>query len=742
MNDATGPQRSGGDDVTVSRIRARFIDGPVGGLHYRTPTGSGLTDADGGFEVLPGEPVEFSLGDVVLGETSAKASITPADLFPFRPDRPALEDRRVINCARLVQSLGGLGDLAAGVTVDEQVRGVATGRIDFDLEWDAFGRQPEVSQLLQKFDVSLRSPEAAKNHLRRTLAGIKKLVDVRVPTRDGAYLLADVLRPIAAGQYPVIMRLGIYGRAFGTGSICNQADREAAERREDDWFADHRAGMSPMVRYAENAVSANAFDWVPRGYVLVRVDGRGVGPTPGELLPFSGQEAADYYDAIEWAASQVWANGSVGLLGASYSATNQWKVAGLQPPSLRAIIPWASDADAYRDLAYPGGILQSGYRQNWWNFVGSLQCRQPDADFVAELAAHPFDEPDFYGSGGQGPQSADFSQVEVPFLAAVSQTATLHGRAGFEAFRSASSPHRQLVVVAANYFSFLYRECRQLQFDFFDRFLKDEAGDDAEFPPVRLMMRTGRGEYQWRDEETWPLPGTDYQSWFLDAAPPVAEPGAVVPTYTLATDTPKGSATADYSAEWTVLEDRAATGVHFLSPPLTEPLRLAGHVTAQLWVSATATDMDLFVALRVIAPDGEEVHYAVRDRLSEEPVTWGCQKVSQRMVDPQRSGVRPWHTHRRVDAAPLRGPDEIVQADVELLAATAVIPAGHRLRLDVQPVEGPGGYRDTSGQQAARAYDRSYHDGATNTVHTGNRCPSRLVLPIVPAEPVRLGSRM
>src|SRR4051794_16255567 len=197
----------------------------------------------------------------------------------------------------------------------------------------------------------------ARNAARRAAAGIEKVTDVEIPLRDGAHLLGDVYRPLAEGRYPVIVRLGIYGKAFGIGAICDEDSRGQSELREDAWFEHGPAvDASPMLRFAENIVSANAFDWVPRGYVCVRADARGVGHVPGVIEPFSQTEARDYYDVIEWAARQAWSDGAVGLYGASYHATIQWNVASLSPSSLRAMIPWSGDGDAYRELSYPGGI--------------------------------------------------------------------------------------------------------------------------------------------------------------------------------------------------------------------------------------------------------------------------------------------------------------------------------------------------------------------------------------------------
>ena len=65
------------------------------------------------------------------------------------------------------------------------------------------------------------------------------------------------------------------------------------------------------------------------------------------------------------------------------------------------------------------------------------------------------------------------------------------------------------------------------------------------------------------------------------------------------------------------------------------------------------------------------------------------------------------------------------------MPATARIPAGSRLRVDVQPVEGEGGFLDAQGRPARRAYDPSYHAGAKNIIHTGSEYPSSIRIPVV-----------
>lgn len=74
-----------------------------------------------------------------------------------------------------------------------------------------------------------------------------------------------------------------------------------------------------------------------------------------------------FFDVIEWVSRQPWCSGKVGLLGISYYAGSQWRVAARRPKGLEAIIPWEGMSDYYRDRCRPGGILSNGFIKFWWN---------------------------------------------------------------------------------------------------------------------------------------------------------------------------------------------------------------------------------------------------------------------------------------------------------------------------------------------------------------------------------------
>jgi predicted acyl esterase len=397
---------------------------------------------------------------------------------------------------------------------------------------------------------------------------------------------------------------------------------------------------------------------------------------------------------------------------------------------LRAMVPWSGDGDPYRDLSHPGGIFIRGYREMWVrDLVKPSQCEAEPAmvDVVARMASHPFDEPEHYGPGGDVLCGPDYSQVAVPFLTSLNIASDIHARAGAEAITAAPARPAELVVVDANYWEFMYRDCLAQQFAFFDRHLKDDTAAPT-YPPVRLIMRTGHGNFEWRDATTWPPEGTSYRRFYLDATSG---------SRALVLEAPASPGTVTYPAE--APSDAAAPppGAMFESAPLDTELEVAGHVSATVWVSSTSTDMDVFATVRVLDPAGAEVPYAVRPRQARLPLAHGALKVSHRALDPGRSTPhRPWHTHRRADHAPLRCADEIVPIEIELSITTARIPAGHRLRLELHPYEarsGPSGRaEDRPGLVAGRDYDASYHAGAQNRIHTGGDHPSQLRVPVVP----------
>ena len=163
--------------------------------------------------------------------------------------------------------------------------------------------------------------------------------------------------------------------------------------------------------------------WVPDGYAIVRVDSRGAGRSPGFLDVWSPREARDLYDCVEWAGTQSWSNGKVGINGISYYAMNQWNVGALKPPHLAALCIWEGSSDYYRELCRHGGILSDFFRSWHPRQVASVQhgvgSRGAKSVVTGELVAGPR-----HAAGGRTRQKSAPTRQAKPSAAACSTIIT------------------------------------------------------------------------------------------------------------------------------------------------------------------------------------------------------------------------------------------------------------------------------------------------------------------------------
>ncbi len=716
----------------------------VEGLQYRTATLSGTTNAQGEYKFRPGESVTFSVGELPLGSAvGSKELMTIAHLvLGVNGDVEKIHFPQATNLARFLQTLDADGNMENGIRITDQARALV-GKYEHDIEFgnseEEFAAQPSVKAIVGALGTKLRTPAEARNNLRQTLWGIQKLTDVKIPMRDGGYVMADIFRPIAPGKYPAIVGIGSYGKAFFRGCTCDEKQVQEKAIAEDHFFMGN-----PERHPYENHETADSRYWVPKGFAVVRIDGRGVCNTPGVMNPYSAQEAEDFYDSIEWVASRDWSNGRVGTWGASYFGVNQPIVASLQPPSLKAMVVSAGDSQRFRQVLFTGGISNVIGRQGWWErSVKVNRCQgQQTFDRIAHQNANPFADPPAYGTYYNNPKppgemDADMSKVTVPMLVEVplSHTGHQHIRGSAETYIQAASKEKQLSLITGDFISgWMYtRPALEHHLQFYNRYLKGERQDtDVMKPAVRMMIRSGDRGWFWQYADEFPVARTEYRKFYLQGTPATfSVDGNRNDFLTLSRTEPKQAASKTYSAD----VNRESTpcwrsGISFISEPMTEDMTLAGYGKVVTWVSSTSADMDLFATVRVLDQNGKEVQYALAPERRDYPVGKGALKVSHRTLDKERSTVyRPYHTHSRADYSPLKGKDDVVRVEVELEPTTALVKAGHRIRLDLQPIDG-------CGWGTPHVYDKTYHDGASNAIYTGPQRASYLQLPVIPAKPV------
>ena len=481
--------------------------------------------------------------------------------------------------------------------------------------------------------------DAVKNEIRD---GMQIDWDVPIRMDDGIVLRADIFRPPGNGKYPIILSYGPYAKGLSF-----------QEGYKGNWSRLTKAAPEVLQGSSNKYQNWELVDpekWVPDDYACVRVDSRGAGRSPGYLDVWSAREAQDLYACVEWAGTQSWSNGKVGINGISYYAMNQWQVGELKPPHLAAMCVWEGSSDYYRELYRHGGIL-SDFLNSWHpRQVASVQhgvgargavsavsgelVAGPETLSKEELAKNCADTPgeakrrrrydDYFAA-----RTPDFAKIDVPLLSAANWGGMgLHTRGNFEGWLRAGSKQKWLEVHGDTHFTHFYSNYGEsLQKRFFGRFLKGLDNDWPKQPHVSLNIRHPGEKFVLRTENEWPLARTRWTKYFL-------QPQGLG----LATTLPSGGDT-------TLGYDTTGDGLTFRTPRISKALEITGPVAARLWISSETSDADLFLVLRVLDPDDKEVTF-IGSNDPRVPVGLGWLRASHRKLDPAKSlPYRPWHTH-------------------------------------------------------------------------------------------------
>jgi uncharacterized protein len=487
---------------------------------------------------------------------------------------------------------------------------------------------------------------------------------------------------------------------------------------------------------------------------------RGTGCSQGVFDPFTHTMGTDGYDAIEWIARQPWSNHQVGMIGVSFGGITQLVTAAQRPPQLKAIAPSSATSDLYRDVVYPGGILEYDFTFAWTGIQKeggteyAITGAPLDADAECErnyiqheiandtshliptlVLQNPYYD-DRNGIGNEGwPERAPSSglpRIDVPvYMFNQWQDEQLPGRI-WESLGKFRHPDDVWANFSnGNHGRDYYNATDQrLTLRFLDHFVRGvHNGFRQRVPHLSVGMETAIS----RDGET------NVPAWSIDrnvlglrvrpqafyfhpggrmsGAKPGAHDGGDSYAYPRAAPdvTEPGPTEGGHSAGQLTWKEPVPPGgsVAYTSPPLKRDKVLAGPASLDLWLKSTATDTDLEATVTELRPDGEETY-----------VQRGWLRASHRKLDRKRSSrLRPYQTQRRPDAKALV-PGRPTHMRLEVFPFAHAFRKGSRLRIWIEAPTGHTGFW---------AFEPIL-DPATNTVLRDAAHPSRLVVGVVPSE--------
>lgn len=571
--------------------------------------------------------------------------------------------------------------------------------------------------------------------------GMRVFFDHPIEMDDGINLRADIFCPLTEEKFPVIMTYGPYGKwlSFQDGY---KPQWDAMVTR----FPEILSGSSNKY---QNWEVVDPEKWVKDGYVCVRIDSRGAGRSPGYLDPFSKRETKDFYDCIEWASHQSWSNGKIGLNGISYYAINQWQVAALQPPNLKAMCVWEGAYDLYREMVYHGGIFCT-YAGNWYK--GRCLPRQHglgingykgriNEDYVSgpltltneelesnrtnmyeDLISNKLVTNDYWQE-----RIPDFTKIITPVLSSANWGGqALHSRGNFEGFNNVASNQKWLEVHGLEHWTEFYTDYGiNLQKKFFGYYLKEEQNGWNNHSKVTIQVRYINDKFALRNENEWPLKNTSWTKFYLSPKDLKLE---------------KETKEINFKLSYNNLGD----GLTFMTEPFLEDTEITGPVASKLFLSSETEDADLFLILRLFNEQEQEITF--QGALDPKtPLAQGWLRASHRKIDDNLSKpYRPYHTHEKVE--PLI-PYKVYEVDVEIWPTSIVVPKKYKIGLTIKGedyVNQSGGGSTLPNMNKFSGCGPFLHDdpndrpndifGKKTTLHFSNDKKPYLLLPIIKRE--------
>ncbi|HLI51975.1 MAG TPA: CocE/NonD family hydrolase, partial [Thermomicrobiaceae bacterium] len=258
----------------------------------------------------------------------------------------------------------------------------------------------------------------------------------------------------------------------------------------------------------------------------------------------------------------------------------------------------------------------------------------------------------------------------------------------------------------------------------YDRWLKEIDNGVEDEPPVRIFVM-GSGAGHWRTAADWPLPETEYQSWYFHSdgrANTLTGDGSL--SLDMAASEPPDSyvynprnpvpsmggglcCNAVYSQggayDQRSVEAREDVLV-YSSAVLAEPLEVVGPVKVILYAASSAVDTDFTAKLVDVEPCG----------------------LARNLTD---SIIRARYRNSMSEPE-LLTPGEVVAYEIDLIGTANLFQKGHRIRVEISSSNFPRFDRNlNTGEDQATGTEMV---SALQTVLHSSECPSRIVLPVVP----------
>ena len=570
-------------------------------------------------------------------------------------------------------------------------------------------------------------------------------MDSNVPMemRDGTVLRADVYRPDDSQKHPAILIRTPYNKVL---------------TRSNDFL--------------------NPIDTAMAGYAVVIQDIRGRFASEGKYGEGDRRnvEGPDGYDSVEYLASEPWCDGNIGMAGGSYLASLQWITAMENPPHLKAISPWIGTAGQMYEQTFFAGIATLHIPVSWVptmavDIADRLEKEGRDVSQIRQMLYRAIfnpeevynflplkDVPHFQFEGVQelwrvmalrvvpDPEAViearwPYHRITVPCFhisgwydlftwSAFSNFSGMREKGGSPLARQGQhvlmGPWTHVAQLPSGVVGEINfgpsaaaagARVTEKNITFFNKYL---CGMDVEIPAVQYFVM---GRNRWHSADTWPLPHTQWQRFFLHSEggantyvgdgllspdEPNSEPAdtfiydPLAPVPTVGGRILNVSGMVNGPIDQSHIEKRSDV-LCYTTSELNREVEVTGPLEFHLFASTSARDTDFTVKLIDVHPDGRAYNVA--------------------------EGIIRARYRKSINQPEPISPGEIYEYTINMGNISQLFRKGHRIRIDISSSNFP-------------AFDRNMNTGnlpgedshgvaATQTIYHQTHYASYIDLPII-----------
>ena len=463
--------------------------------------------------------------------------------------------------------------------------------------------------------------------------------------------------------------------------------------------------------------------FVSRGYALVIQDLRGTHASEGKFRAFLDDawgNTQDGNDTVQWILRQEWCNGKVAVWGGSAMGIAGYFLAG--SCNVDCVLSAFAASNLYKHAAYPGGE---------WRLDAEIWLYDQDAAYMVPIFVEHYNYDAFWQ---QLDLSTRYSKVSSPIYH-IGGWYDIFAEGNMDAFLGLQHKGNQKLLMGPwTHAAFLSRRQGDLfypvnsfldvynaTFSWLDYWMKGK-NTGVMNEKIRFYMmgecdtvygfktKSGVGNEWWSSNE-WPpfiakpTPFYLHENGILSEEKPGNE-GFDAYFYDPSNPTPTvGGRNLVFPAgpmKQNEIEERDDV-ISYTTPPLEEPVYIAGNITAHLWISSSTKDTDFSVRICDVYPDGNS--FLVIDGLL----------MARHRISFEREDFLE--------------PEKIYCINISIGNIAIVFGKGHRIRVDVASSNYPAYERNPNTGDAFRK-NKSYVI-AKNIIWHDEQHPSCIILPVL-----------